>query len=60
MLTNVTEDERKRYKDIMAKFDDHLQIRRNRIFERMKFNKRVQLVGESAKQYMWLSEHKPD
>ena len=50
--TNVTEDERKRYKDIMAKFDDHFKIRCNLIFEREKFNKRVQLVGESAEQYI--------
>ena len=26
--TNVAEDERKRYKDVMAKFDDHFKIRR--------------------------------
>ena len=50
--TNVAKDERKRYKDVMAKFDDHFKIRRNLIFERAKFNKRVQLVGESAEQYV--------
>ena len=50
--TNVTEDERKRYKDVMAKFDDHFKICRNLIFERAKFNKRVQLVGKSAEQYI--------
>ena len=36
----------------MAKFDDHFKIRHNLIFERAKFNKRVQLVGESAEQYI--------
>ena len=50
--TNITEDKRKRYKDIMAKFDGHFKIRHNLIFERAKFNKRVQLVGESAEQYI--------
>ena len=52
VLTNVAEDEHKRYKDIMAKFDDHFKIHRNLIFERARFNKRVQLVGESAEQYI--------
>ena len=52
VLTNVTEDECKRYKDVMAKFDDHFKIRCNLIFERAKFNKKVQLVGESAEQYI--------
>ena len=36
----------------MAKFDGHFKIRHNLIFERAKFNKRVQLVGESAEQYI--------
>ena len=36
----------------MAKFDDHFKICCNLIFEQAKFNKRVQLVGESAEQYI--------
>ena len=36
----------------MAKFDDHFKIRHNLVFEWAKFNKRVQLVGESAEQYI--------
>ena len=50
--TNVTEDERKRYKDVMAKFDHHFKIHHNLIFKQAKFNKRVQLVVESLEQYM--------
>ena len=65
MSTNVTEDERKRYKDamanfnehkrykdVMAKFDDHFKIHCNLIFEWAKFNKRVQIVGKGAEQYI--------
>ena len=50
--TNITEDERKSYKDVMAKFDGHFKICHNLIFERAMFNKRVQLVGESTEQYI--------
>ena len=48
----MTEDGRKRYKDVMAKFDNHFKIFRNLIFGQAKFDKRVQLVGECAKQYI--------
>ena len=33
-------------------FDGHFKISHNLIFEWAKFNKRVQLVGESAEQYI--------
>ena len=51
VLTNITEDECKRYKDFMAKFDSHFKVCHSLIFDWMKFNKRVQLVAESAEQY---------
>ena len=41
VLTNITEDEHKRYKDVMAKFDGHFKIHCNLILEPAKFNKRV-------------------
>ena len=36
----------------MAKFDTFFQVRRNEIFERAKFNRRVQLEGESIEQFI--------
>ena len=37
---------------MLEKFDGHFQVRRNKIFERARFNKRDQLCGESAEQYI--------
>ena len=50
--TNITEAERRSYGSVMAKLDGHFQVRRNVIFERAKFNRRNQLAGESAEQYI--------
>ena len=48
--TNITEDNRKHYSEVLEKFDSHFKIRRNLIFERTQFNKYDQLEGESAEQ----------
>jgi len=37
--TNITEEQLKKYDDVMAKFDEHFKVRQNIIFERAKFNK---------------------
>ena len=50
--TNITSEERKSYNTVLEKFDGHFQVRRNKIFERARFNKRDQLCGESAEQYI--------
>lgn len=50
--TNITKDERKQYSKVLEKFDSHFQVRCNLIFERAQFNKRNQLEGESAEQYI--------
>ena len=50
--TNATQDERKKFDDVLAKFDAFFRVRQNVIFERAKFNKRVQLAGESAEQFI--------
>ena len=50
--TNISEDERKDYAVVLAKFDGFFQVRRNVIFERARFNRRCQLPGESAEQYI--------
>ena len=50
--TNISGDDRKKYKSVIEKFDAFFKVRRNVIFERAKFNRRNQLPGESAEQYI--------
>ena len=50
--TNATEDDRKDYDTVMGKFDAFFKVRRNVIFERARFNRRNQLLGESSEQYI--------
>ena len=59
--TNATEEDRRVYDTVVAKFGAFFKIRRNVIFERARFNRRSQLVGESAEQFIMeictLAEH---
>ena len=50
--TNITEENRKKYSEVMAKFDGFFKIRKNVIFERARFNRRNQRESESAEQYI--------
>ena len=50
--TNITEEQRKVYDTVIGKFDSFFKVTRNVIFERAQFNRRVQLEGESAKQFI--------
>lgn len=50
--TGISDDDRKKYKSVIEKFDRFFQVRRNVIFERAKFNRRNQLPGESVEQYI--------
>ena len=50
--TNITNDERKNYDIVIAKFDAFFQVRKNVIFERANFNRCSQREGESAEQYI--------
>jgi hypothetical protein len=50
--THIPADDRKDYAAVLKKFDDFFKVRRNVIFERAKFNRRVQLDGESAEQFI--------
>ena len=50
--TNISEDERKAYSAVLKKFDDFFQIRKNIIFERARFNRRDQLHGKTADEYI--------
>ena len=54
---NIMEEQLKKYDNVMAKFDEHFKVR---IFERAKFNKRVQLNGESSEQYITAVYHLAD
>jgi len=38
--TNISEETRKKYKDVMEKLDEHFRVRRNVIYERARFNRR--------------------
>ena len=50
--TKITEDNKKEYDEVIAKFEEFFRIRRNVIYERARFNRRNQLEGESIKQYI--------
>ena len=50
--TNIAEDKRKDYQEVMTKFDAFFGVRRNVIFERACFNRRTQQADESVEQYI--------
>ena len=49
---NISEADRKKYDSVLGKFDDFFNVRRNKIYERARFNRRDQRDGESAEQYI--------
>ena len=50
--TNISGDNRKKYAEVLEKFDGHFKVQKNVIFERARFNARVQAEGESIEQYI--------
>ena len=50
--TNVTPDDRRNYDHILGKFDEFFQVRKNVIYERVRFNRRNQQSGELVEQYI--------
>ena len=50
--TNITEANRKKYNAVVEKFDSFFNVRRNIIYECARLNRRDQLKGESAEQYI--------
>ena len=50
--TNISTEDRKKYDAVIAKFDECFQVRKNVIYERARFNKRDQLEGETAEEYI--------
>ncbi len=49
---NATAEDRASYDSLRAKFDTFFQVRRNIIFERARFNRRIQQDGESVEQFI--------
>ena len=50
--TNISTEERAKYGDVMAKFDEYFKVRKNVIFERARFNRRNQVPDETAEEYI--------
>jgi len=50
--TNISDDDRKRYDSVIAKFDAFFKVRKNIIFEQARFNRRNQKEGESVEQFI--------
>lgn len=50
--TNISEDNRKKYDRVLAKFDSFFKIRKNVIIECSKFNKHSQSPDEPAEQFI--------
>ena len=50
--TKISTEDRQKYASVVGKFDDYFKVRRNVILERARFNRRNQLSGESAEQYI--------
>ena len=46
VLTNIGDDDRKKYDGVLAKFDDSFRVRKNVIIEQAKFSKCSQLPDE--------------
>ena len=49
---DITEDDRKKYGAVKKKFEAHFILKRNVIFERARFNMRIQTEGESVDNFM--------
>ena len=50
--TDIKDTDKEKYDLVMAKLDAFFQVRKNVMFERAKFNRRIQLEGESVEQFI--------
>ena len=50
--TNITDDHRKKYSVVLAKFDSHFKVCKNVIFERARFNRHEQEEGETIEHFI--------
>ena len=48
----LSEEDKKKYDVVLTKFQGHFIKRRNVIYERMKFNQRIQQEGESVESFV--------
>jgi len=46
--TNITDEDRKKYSEVLAKFDGYFKVRKKVIFERARFNRREQEEDETV------------
>ena len=49
--TNIAKADRRKYSAVIKQYDDFFQVRKNVIFERVRFNCPCQAVGESVEQF---------
>ena len=47
--TSISEDNRKKYSEVMSKFDEYFKVQKNSIFARARFNRRNPLPGKRQK-----------
>ena len=59
-MTGISDDDKKKYDSVLAKFDAHFKVRKNIIFERACFNQRKQEPGESAELYITIIHQMAD
>ena len=50
--TNISSNDKKVYGRVIAQFDMFFKVRKNTIFESARFNRRIQIDGESAEQFI--------
>ena len=50
--TDILDNDKKDFKKVLDKFDEFFHVRRNVIFERVLFNRRVQRENESVEQFI--------
>ena len=48
--TNISNDDRKQYDQVLGKMDEFFKVWKNVIFERARFNWRTQRIGETAEE----------
>ena len=50
--TDISPENRKKYSEVLSKFDEYFKVRKNLVYERANFNRANQLCDESAEQFI--------
>ena len=50
--TNITDENRKKYEEVLAKFDSFFKVQKNVTIEQARFNSRCQQERETSEQYI--------